>query len=165
MLFWPFFVFDFAETSIYTFTWQRMKDWFLRLLFWPFVSEPTALDWCSRHVTRTDFMDVHQFYFWIPVCRAVEGSNAFNHLAVHRRPVTAANTQMISSIMLSIRLSSELNFSLQPLFRRATQFPVSHVSMYWLEIHYIFLNTEKTRTQCSWLFLISFSKLGVSSEM
>lgn len=50
-------------------------------------------------------MDVHQFYFWIPICTvwsAEEGGNAFTHLVMHRRPLTAAYTQIFfSSLMLS----------------------------------------------------------------
>ncbi len=89
-------MFDFAETSIYIYM-THNEGLISALVVLTFVSEPTALDGCSLHVTQTDVMDVHQFYFWIPVCtvwRAEESSNAFTHLVMHRRPLTAAHAHI-----------------------------------------------------------------------
>lgn len=88
-------VFDFAETSIHIYMTQSKG---LICVVLTFVCQPTPLDWCSERVVQTDFMDVHQFYFWIPVCtvwRAEESSNAFTHLVMHRRPLTAADAQIL----------------------------------------------------------------------
>ena len=68
------------------------------------------------------------FYFWIPICtvwRAEEGSNAFTHLVMCRRPLTAAHTHthththtqfffFFCSPALNLTLAPSLFLSLTP---------------------------------------------------
>lgn len=127
VLFWPFLLVACStlQEQAFTFTWHTVKDWFPHLLFWPSCPNWPALDWCSLHVIQTDFMDVHQFYFWIPICtvwRAEEGSNAFTHLVMCRRPLTAAHKHTHTHTFFFF-CSPALNLTLVPsLFLSLTPF-------------------------------------------
>lgn len=98
-------VFRVAETNIYT-------PWNEGLV--------SALVDCVRLMLpscQTDFMDIHQFYFWLPGCtvwRAEEGSNAFIHLVMHRHPDSRMHTDFFFpyALELSISRSFHLSFSL-----------------------------------------------------
>lgn len=90
---------DFAETSIYM---TQKEGLISALVDWAWLMFPSCC---------TDFMDIHKFYFWIPVCtvwRAEEGSNAFIHLVIAQ---TSFDTQISFSLMLSSSQSDSHSIS------------------------------------------------------